>query len=60
MFKKVDLLDVMATDYGDYARKILRIIFTSDELQTRILPLGKSYLARKPLDEDRFKIFISK
>jgi hypothetical protein len=60
MFKQVDLLDVMATDYGDYARKILRIIFTSDELQTRILPPGKSHLARKPLDEDRFKIFISK
>jgi len=51
MFKQVDLLDVMATDYGDYARKILRVIFTSDELQTRILPPGKLHLARKPLDE---------
>ncbi len=51
MFNKINLVDVMATDYGEYAREILRIIFTSNELKTSILPPGKLHLARKPLDE---------
>lgn len=47
----------MATDYGDYSRKILRMIFSPDELKNRILPPGKEYLAREPLDPERFRIF---
>ncbi|CAF1493592.1 unnamed protein product, partial [Rotaria sordida] len=57
IFNKINLLDVMATDYGDYARQILRIIFTSGELKNCILPPGRPHLARKPLDQERFKTF---
>ncbi|CAF4176527.1 unnamed protein product [Rotaria sp. Silwood2] len=58
MFGEINLLDVMATDYGDYARQILQIIYTSDELKNSILPPGKPYLARPPLAKDRFKKFL--
>ncbi|CAF4859185.1 unnamed protein product [Rotaria sp. Silwood1] len=60
MFGEINLLDVMATDYGDYARKILQIIYTSDELKNSILPPGKPHLARPPLAKDRFKKFLGK
>ncbi|CAM4971801.1 unnamed protein product [Rotaria socialis] len=58
MFKNINLLGVMATDYGDYSRQILRIIFTGDELKTCILPPGKAHLTREPLDQERFTIFL--
>ena len=47
----------MATDYGGYARKILRIIFSSEELKNSILPPGRPHLTRQPLDQKRFNIF---
>ena len=47
----------MATDYGDYSRKILRLIFTAEELKTSILPPGKAQFSREPLETARFKIF---
>ncbi|CAF2053357.1 unnamed protein product [Rotaria magnacalcarata] len=56
MFNNYNLLDLMATDYGNYARKILRIVFSQDELKSSILPPGKPHLRRQPLDQDRFKI----
>ncbi|CAF4519374.1 unnamed protein product, partial [Rotaria magnacalcarata] len=58
MFKNINLLGVMATDYGDYSRQILRIIFTGDELKTCILPPGNAHLTREPLDQERFTIFL--
>ncbi|CAF4971676.1 unnamed protein product, partial [Rotaria magnacalcarata] len=44
MFNNYNLLDLMATDYGNYARKILRIVFSQDELKSSILPPGKPHL----------------
>ena len=43
---------------GDYSRKILRIIFTGDELKTCILSPGKAHLTREPFDQERFTIFL--
>ncbi|CAF3193862.1 unnamed protein product [Rotaria socialis] len=43
MFNNYNLLDLMATDYGDYARKILRIVFSRDELKSSILSSGKPH-----------------
>jgi hypothetical protein len=60
MHDTVDLLDVMASDYDDYARKILKIIFTPQELKDSILPPGRRHLARPPLDEIKFKKFTGK
>ncbi|CAF3309829.1 unnamed protein product [Rotaria socialis] len=56
MFNNYNLLDLMATDYGNYACKILRIVFSQDELNSSILPPGKPHFRRQPLDQDRFKI----
>jgi len=58
MFNNYNLLDLMATDYGNYARNILRIFFSQDELKSSILPPGKPHLRRQPLDQDRFKICV--
>ncbi|CAF5176027.1 unnamed protein product, partial [Rotaria magnacalcarata] len=38
MHDSTDLLGALGTDYGDYARNILRILYTKEELQTSILP----------------------
>ncbi|CAF1631809.1 unnamed protein product, partial [Rotaria magnacalcarata] len=59
MFDKQNLLDIMATDYGDYARQVLRTIYSSYELQNSILPPGRPHLARSLLEKDRFKLFIT-
>ncbi|CAF2106469.1 unnamed protein product [Rotaria magnacalcarata] len=59
MFGKQNLLDIMATDYGDYARQVLRTIYSSYELQNSILPPGRPHLARSLLEKDRFKLFIT-
>ncbi|CAF1076141.1 unnamed protein product [Rotaria magnacalcarata] len=57
MHDSTDLLGALGTDYGDYARNILRILYTKEELQTSILPPGRTHLSRKPLDKVRFKKF---
>lgn len=57
MYGSTDLLEVLATDYGDYARRILRVLYTDEELKNSILPPARKHLSRKPLDEVRFKIF---
>ncbi|CAF2769364.1 unnamed protein product [Rotaria sp. Silwood2] len=55
-YMKKNLLDIMATDYADYARQLLRILYTSYELKNSILPPGRSHLKREPLDPERFKL----
>ncbi|CAF5179480.1 unnamed protein product, partial [Rotaria magnacalcarata] len=57
MHDSTDLLGALGTDYGDYTRNILRILYTKEELQTSILPPGRTHLSRKPLDKVRFKKF---
>ncbi|CAM4802961.1 unnamed protein product, partial [Rotaria magnacalcarata] len=52
-----NLLKVSGRDIGDYARKLLDILFTTQELQSSILPSQAAHLYQKEvLDEDRFKI----
>ncbi|CAF4280794.1 unnamed protein product, partial [Rotaria magnacalcarata] len=51
-----NLLDLMATDYGNYTRKTLRIVFSQDELKRSVLPPGNPHFRRQSLDQDRFKI----
>ncbi|CAM4836261.1 unnamed protein product [Rotaria magnacalcarata] len=53
----VNLLDVCARNYGDYARQILRILYTTEELCSSILPTDSTHFARKPLDIVRFRKF---
>ncbi|CAF4212627.1 unnamed protein product, partial [Adineta steineri] len=49
-----NLLDTIGTDFGDYARQLMRVLYTKDELQSCILPPGRQHLARPPLDAERF------
>ncbi|CAF4344993.1 unnamed protein product [Rotaria magnacalcarata] len=56
MFNNYNLLDLMATDYGNCVRKILRIVFSGDVLKSSILPPGKPHFRCQPLDQDHFKI----
>ncbi|CAF5203896.1 unnamed protein product, partial [Rotaria magnacalcarata] len=57
MFNSYNLLDLMATDYGNYTRKTLRIVFSQDELKRSVLPPGNPHFRRQSLDQDRFKIY---
>ncbi|CAF4349356.1 unnamed protein product, partial [Rotaria sp. Silwood2] len=41
----------------DYGRKVLRTLFTHEELISSILPPGGSHYCRKPLDNKRFEQF---
>ncbi|CAF1278909.1 unnamed protein product [Rotaria sordida] len=49
-----NLLEIVGKDFGDYARQLMRVLYTNDELQSSILPPGRRHLVRKPLDFDRF------
>ncbi|CAF4893286.1 unnamed protein product, partial [Rotaria socialis] len=52
-----NLLKVTGRDIGDYARKLLDILCTTQELQSSILPSQAAHLYQKEvLGEDRFKI----
>jgi hypothetical protein len=57
MYEKINLLNVRGKNVGDYARQILRIIFTHEELTTSILPPGGTHYSRKTLDKEKFKLF---
>ncbi|CAF4271958.1 unnamed protein product, partial [Adineta steineri] len=49
-----NLLDTIGTDFDHYARQLMRVLYTKDELQSCILPPGRQHLARLPLDAERF------
>ena len=57
MCNEINLLHIRGKNVGDYARKVLRIIFTREELLTSILPPGGSHYSRKPLDQEKFELF---
>ncbi len=52
-----DLLTTRGRDIYDFARQTLKILFTSTELSTCILPPDRSHLARPALDIERFNLF---
>ncbi len=59
MYDKVNLIHIRGKNVGDYARQILRIIFTHEELTTSILPPGGAHYKRKTLDKEKFDLFHS-
>ena len=54
MYNGQNLLEIMCQNYGDYARKLMKIIFSAEDLQTRILPPAWGHLARKALEQSSF------
>ncbi|CAF2270001.1 unnamed protein product [Rotaria magnacalcarata] len=47
--------DDIAKNIGDYARNVMRVLYTQKELIDSILPPGASHYVRKPLDNERFE-----
>ncbi len=48
------MVEVVGRDFGDFARQVMRILYTEEELKTCILPPKRKHLAREPLDSERF------
>jgi hypothetical protein len=57
MHEDKDLLITRGRDIYDFAIQTLKILFTSTELSTSILPPSRSHLARPALDTERFNKF---
>ena len=55
MWEEKNLLNIVARDPGDYARKLLRTLFTEYEIRSSLLPSQSAHLYQKDiLDEKRF------
>ncbi|CAF1281434.1 unnamed protein product [Adineta ricciae] len=57
MYEGQNLLEIRGRDIYDYGRKILKTLYTSQELGSCILPPARNHLARPALDPVRFNIF---
>ncbi|UJR37027.1 hypothetical protein I4U23_029734 [Adineta vaga] len=57
MYDNKNLLEIRARDIFDFGRKILKTLYTSEELGSSILPPARSHLARPSLDPVRFHLF---
>lgn len=61
MWDDKNLLSIVARDPGDYARKLLRVLFTQSEIQSSLIPSQSAHLYHKDiLDEERFGVLNSK
>ncbi len=57
MYEKINLVHIRGKNVGDFARQVLKTIFTHEELITSILPPGGAHYSRKTLDEEKFNLF---
>ncbi|CAM4842552.1 unnamed protein product [Rotaria magnacalcarata] len=55
MHGNINLLLIRGKSVGDYARQVLRSLYSREELTSSILPPGGEQFARKPLDNQRFE-----
>lgn len=60
MHNNINLLTIRGKNIGDYARNVMRELYSHEELITSILPPGASHYMRKPLDNERFEKLHSK
>jgi hypothetical protein len=60
MYKNINLLNTYSKDLVDFARKTLKILFSSEELKNHTLPPEREYLRRRALDPKRFDMMIGK
>ncbi|CAF1492809.1 unnamed protein product [Adineta steineri] len=56
MYEDTNLLRTVASSFGDFARKTMRLVFSQHELTTQILPPQRHYLARTSLNEKKFEL----
>ncbi len=55
MWEQKNLLNIVARDPGDYARKLLRALYTEEEIRSSLVPSQSAHLYEKDvLDEKRF------
>ena len=50
------MLHIRGKNVGDYARQLLRAIYSPEELLSSILPPGGPQYSRTPLDSERFEV----
>lgn len=57
MYNQENLLDINGKNPGDYGRQVLRVLYTTQELKTSMLPstVGERYVKPK-LDVQKFKL----
>ncbi|CAF2134342.1 unnamed protein product [Rotaria magnacalcarata] len=55
MHGNINLLLIRGKSVGDYARQVLRSLYSREELTSSILPPGGEQFARKPLNNQRFE-----
>ena len=55
MYNNINQFGTVASSFGDFARKTMRIVFTEDELKTHIVPPKRSYLTPS-LNEEKFQL----
>ncbi|CAF5072443.1 unnamed protein product, partial [Rotaria magnacalcarata] len=51
-----NLVTIVGRDFGDFAREVMRVLYSEEERKTHILPPGRPHLFRKPLDSNRFAL----
>ncbi|CAF3819288.1 unnamed protein product [Adineta steineri] len=56
MYEDTNLLRTVASSFGDFARKTMRLVFSQHELTPQILPPQRHYLARTSLNEKQFQL----
>ncbi|CAF1524702.1 unnamed protein product, partial [Didymodactylos carnosus] len=56
IYDNQNLLNIVGTSYGDYARKLMKKLYSKDDLKNCILPPARDHLKRNALDEEKFTI----
>ena len=56
MYNNINQFGTVASSFGDFARKTIRIVCTKDELKIHILPPKRSYLTKPSLNEEKFQL----
>ena len=58
MYNNRNLLNTPAKSLVDFACKVIKLLFSQEELKTHLLPPKREHLQRPALDENRFNILL--
>ncbi|CAF2219140.1 unnamed protein product [Rotaria magnacalcarata] len=58
MYNNQNLLNTPAKSLVDFSRKVLKMLYSQEELKTHLLPPKRAHLTRPALDENRFNILL--
>ncbi|CAF3488214.1 unnamed protein product [Rotaria socialis] len=58
MYNNQNLLNTPAKSLVDFSRKVLKVLYSQEELKPHLLPPKRAHLTRPALDENRFNILL--